>query len=385
MSQYLLFYTEAGIVCIILFAIILFHDLSQVDRQEKQIKFDYALVSFMLYFFTDIFWAGIISGFIPRTLLSLQTVNYLLFLFMALITYTWFMYVLAVERIEHRNEPLRRFVAALPLLVSAVVAFVLYFFYPSVLINDDLSTNTFSTVLEIIVPLIYIIAILVFTVRRAIRAESPPERKMHLFVGGLPLAIVMGGLLQIFMLQSAPIFCFCCAIVMIIFYIQSLENRISIDPLTGLNNRGQLLHYVSQNSSLRREGKLTYVVMIDVNDFKQVNDSYGHAEGDHALVTIAESLKYAAGAAGFPVFIARYGGDEFVIIMHCEDEKGPEKLAVLVRDRIREISEKAGLPYTISISYGYDELSPYGESFADCLRRADKKSYQDKARQKSLR
>ena len=50
---------------------------------------------------------------------------------------------------------------------------------------------------------------------------------------------------------------------MLIIYIQSLENRISIDPLTGLNNRGQLHRYIAQENALFREGKKTYVMMIN--------------------------------------------------------------------------------------------------------------------------
>ena len=80
MNQYFIFYAEATVVCLIFFGIILIHDLSRIDRQEKQVKFDYALISFMLYFIDDGFWAAIISGVLPKTLLSVQIINFLLFL-----------------------------------------------------------------------------------------------------------------------------------------------------------------------------------------------------------------------------------------------------------------------------------------------------------------
>ena len=187
------------------------------------------------------------------------------------------------------------------------------------------------------------------------------------------------------MLESVPIFCFSCSVVMIIFYIQSIESQVSLDPLTGLNNRGQLQRYVQQSSSLFREGLRTYVGMIDVNDFKKINDGHGHAEGDIALVMISASLRHAAGTAGFPVFISRYGGDEFVLIMHCSDRNGPEEMIRSVRRNIQERSVQAGLPYRITVAYGYDELSRRGEEFADCLRRADHNSYLDKNKQKEIK
>ena len=57
-------------------------------------------------------------------------------------------------------------------------------------------------------------------------------------------------------------------------------DQVSTDPLTKLNNRGQLVRYVSQESNLRIEGRQTYIIMMDINYFKKINDTYGHAEGD---------------------------------------------------------------------------------------------------------
>ena len=385
MTQYFIYYAESSIICLIMFSIILIHDLSRIDRQEKQIRFDYALVSFMLYFLSDTFWAAVIAGFLPQTLPFAIAANFFNCFFMALITYNWFMYALTVEKVGKSFTPLQRISLAFPLLLSAVVALLLYILKPELLITEDLNTTALSTVMLIAVPIIYIVAILIYTLKIAIRTDDREERGFHIRLGALPLAIVFGGLLQVVLLEAVPIFCYCCTIVMIIFYIQSIENQISIDPLTGLNNRGQMQRYASQESNLIREGLRTFVSMIDVNDFKHINDAYGHAEGDHALVIIADSLRQAAGAAGFPVFISRYGGDEFVIIMHCREADAPERLRDMIRAKIQENSEAAGIPYTISVAFGHEELVPDGGSFAECLKRADERSYEDKEVQKGLR
>jgi hypothetical protein len=69
--------------------------------------------------------------------------------------------------------------------------------------------------------------------------------------------------------------------------------------------------------------------------------------------------------------------------MHCNDKNGPEEMIRSIRRNLQEKSVQAGLPYRISVAYGYDELSPHGEEFSDCLRRADHNSYLDKEKQKS--
>ena len=99
-----------------------------------------------------------------------------------------------------------------------------------------------------------------------------------------------------------------------------MESQISTDPLTKLNNRGQLHRYVSQEGNLRMEDRDTYIVMIDINDFKKINDTYGHWEGDSALVLLSGSITKVIRKRSMPIFLARYGGDEFILIAHPSDE-----------------------------------------------------------------
>ena len=193
-----------------------------------------------------------------------------------------------------------------------------------------------------------------------------------------PLMVVLGGMMQVLLLPETPIFCYSCAILMLIFYIQMMESRISIDPLTGLNNRGQLRKYTAQENSIFREGKRTYIMMIDVNDFKGINDTYGHAMGDKALKFISDSLKQAAGSVNAPVFIA-------IFIAHSDNEEVPEKLVRNIHKKLNEVTEKAKLPFTISVAVGYDELRRENDSFRECLERADQKCYINKGEMKKQR
>ena len=95
-----------------------------------------------------------------------------------------------------------------------------------------------------------------------------------------------------------------------------MKTQISTDPLTRLNNRGQLAGYISQKSNIYHENRLTIVIMFDINDFKLVNDTYGHAEGDRALILVANALKEVTRNHSMPMFLARYGGVEFILVVH---------------------------------------------------------------------
>ena len=186
---------------------------------------------------------------------------------------------------------------------------------------------------------------------------------------------MVGGLLQMWQ-PYIPIYCFGCLILMLLFYIQSIEQRISVDPLTNLNNRGQLMRYVSQPNNLRMEGRLTCVIMMDIDSFKTINDTYGHAEGDAALVMVANALKRAVGRFGMPTFLGRYGGDEFVLIIHPTEMGEADRLIREIRNEVKRQSDQLDYPLTVSI--GCDDLGDVDDNIQSCIRRADKKLYQEK-------
>ena len=382
MQGFAVYYIEANVVCILVFGILLIHNHFNIDRQEKQIKFDHALLAFMFYFLADCLWAAVTDGLISKTRFSVVSEVFLMYLFMAAITYFWLAFVQAYEQIPHRNRPVNRFAVLFPFLVATAVMILNYLIAPQTLFTESLETKGAVNVYLVTVPCIYVAAILFYTIRKAREEESRPEKRRHLFVGFLPLLVLVGGLVEIVWFPRLPLFCFCSMLLMLVFYIQSIELRISTDPLTQLNNRGQLMRYTAQKSNLDVEGRLTVVVMMDIDNFKTINDKYGHAEGDKALVTVSSALKRAVNNHSMPSFLSRYGGDEFILILHPVRMEEADRLIDEIRDEIARAEHDA--PYTLSISVGYDQLGGVQDSIQSCIRRADKKLYEDKAN-KSLR
>ena len=385
MSSYLIYYTEANVVCIVIFAIMLFRGLTNVDRQEKQIKYDHALVAFMLYFICDACWAAVIAGVLPKNLFTVLLLNFCNYAFMAGITYMWLRYVMAVEHMPGRDSRRTCFAIRFPFYVATTALVITFFANRPFLLDEDLNLQPGYDLFQLAVPCVYIAAVVIYTLRRAIREKNPIERRTHLRVGVFPLMVVAGGLLQVFALRETPVFCFACTIFMIVFFINAMETQISTDPLTGLNNRGQLEHYTLQKSNLHREGRLTFVVMFDINDFKLINDTYGHAEGDQALIVVANSMRAAARKHAMPMFLARYGGDEFILIAHPTEAAQVDAMIRDIREEIKAACAANGAPYTLSIGAGYSQLTGGEDTFQACAQRADENLYLDKASKKSRR
>lgn len=381
MLEYFINYAGANIVCLIIFGIMLARDLLNVDRQEKQIKYDHALVSFMLYFVSDTVWAAVDAQIIKPTVVWVISTNVINYLLLSAITYMWLRYIMAVEQVPHRERKVNKFAVLFPFLISTVALIVNFIVAPWSLVGEDLKISDSFSVYLVAVPYIYIAAVIIYTMKKAKMEINRQEKRRHIYIGIFPLMVVVGGMLQMTLLPTTPIFCFSCTILMLIIYIQSMETQISIDPLTKLNNRGQILRFISQESS-HKDDKKTFVVMIDVNDFKSINDTFGHAEGDKALVIVADSLRTVAKNQSMPTFLGRYGGDEFIIIAHPYAEKELESLVYEIRSQIKELCEKSEARYIISVSAGYDELLSGGDTFQKCIQRADSKLYVDKEHSK---
>lgn len=382
MSEYFIYYSSSNIVGAIIFGIMLGHDLLGVDRQEKQIRYDNVLIAFMLYFISDSIWAGVDSGTLPVNTLTVLGTNFFNFVLSSYITYTWIRYVMAVEKVRNRDSLLVRHLLVMPIFLSIVAMVIIYFINPRILIDENMKTTGLFDLLFVSVPYIILVVVIIYALKKAIHENDPLEKKKHLYVGFFPLMVVIGGLMQILIMPTLPCFCFGCTVFMLIFFIQSLDDTVSTDPLTKLNNRGQLTRYVSQESNLRIEGRETFIIMMDINFFKKINDTYGHSEGDKALIMLANALVQSVRSHSMPMFLARYGGDEFIIIAHPHEESEIDKLKSTIRENLIQICEKEKKDYVLSIGIGCEKLDGNNDSFAKCMMRADEKLYEDKEKSK---
>lgn len=118
--------------------------------------------------------------------------------------------------------------------------------------------------------------------------------------------------------------------------------------------------------------------MIDLNKFKQINDRYGHVEGDMALRRTADALKAACADNTLRTFIARYGGDEFIIITKTDNEDLIRDLCSKIKATLVRLNDEAGVEYELTASIGYSRYNGDLEAFQSALIEADEALYKDK-------
>ena len=375
-GDYFFFYTEANVVCILILLILLINDRLHNTKQEKQIRFNWTVVAHIGYFISDIGWAAVLSGNLPRTRLLVGLFNFTNLVMMHLLAFEWFLYMAASENMDFRKSAKKRNLCRAPMAASVLVMVIAYVIAPEFWINKDGELNSLYYLMLILMPVLYMIAAFIISLRNARKTRSREDKKLYLLIGIYPLAVVVSGLIQTIFLD-APLFCFGCTIMLLFFYIENMQTLVSVDSLTRLNNRGQINRYMDQ--IVYRDSVRNTAMMIDIDRFKEINDTYGHGEGDRALVLMAQALRQSVEGIDAPLFIGRYGGDEFtVFVQHAEGDGLPEEIISRIRAALEEKQREHKLPYDLMISVGYDDLKDKNDTMDACIIRADDKLYEDK-------
>jgi diguanylate cyclase (GGDEF)-like protein len=353
-------------------------EVGSVGRQSKQVIFLNMIIAHIMYFTSDIFWALILGGYLPGNYFSVSVANLMNALIIGALTSFWFVYVEISQGEEYIKKFRNRMIVMIPAIVNTLVLLVLFTVFPGTVITEDYHVTLTYYLLFLGIPIGYIVASTIRSFVRAFRKDNYAVRSAYIVSGIYPIILSIFGVMQTLWLE-APMFCFGCSIMMLYVYITSLNDQVSIDELTKLNNRTQLKKYVASEAQKQNSDKYDrYVLMVDLNKFKQINDQYGHVEGDYALKRTADALKLSCSENPMRTFIARYGGDEFIIIAKTDKEENIKALCQSIRDNLKHLNKKAGAEYELTASIGYSSYAGDIASFQAALAKADDYLYKEK-------
>jgi diguanylate cyclase (GGDEF)-like protein len=149
------------------------------------------------------------------------------------------------------------------------------------------------------------------------------------------------------------------------------------DELTGLYNRRGFSTLASQHLKLaRRTGQSFLIVFADLDDLKNINDTFGHAEGDAVLIATANILRRTFRESDI---VARYGGDEFLVLVTDAAYEDKDKIYKRINQYVDEVNESKLMNCTISVSLGVVPFEPNRDlNLENLVAEADKALYLDK-------
>lgn len=166
-------------------------------------------------------------------------------------------------------------------------------------------------------------------------------------------------------------------IAVVINYIFIMHDQAKRDPLTGLGNRMVYEEYLANCN--RKNNVVLSVINIDLDDFKKINDVFGHQEGDKVLKFFARQLEEVFEGIGGAI---RLGGDEFIILLNERRKRRLEQYIKILNDKIDTYNKSNDMPYRIQYSCG---IAIFNDSFGNVyefIQHSDKLMYEEKQKNK---
>ncbi len=213
--------------------------------------------------------------------------------------------------------------------------------------------------------------------RQKSKEQLPERRKECDTLASFIFPLLIGGLIQFFEFGLNLIIP-CGTMAIISVDITLMGQKILQDPLTGLNNRGALDRYIlTVEQDTRRFSESIGVMMMDIDDFKGINDTCGHAAGDKALVLFADTLRRSCNNTD--VFICRYGGDEFAIVARNIEEPKLNAIKKNLIKNLEEVNQIKDRGFELHSSVGSVYLEKmHAAKVMELIKKADLQLYEQK-------
>lgn len=373
-----IYYLEINIVCIVILLTLFdkFKDECEINHTSKY--YEKTLLATTFFSFFDLI-GGILGGTMYEyNRLVLIVSNSLYFFSGSLIGYFYTNYIL--HKIGKEEKKWQKALIFIPVLLVTILLVINLFNGMLFTINENnlYSRGKYIYIYSIVIATYIIVmgANLVYCYFKNIDNKKLKEEfKKLLIFTSIP---IVSALIQNFnygiTLGQVGL-----TLSVLLIYLNGQKKDSNIDELTGIYNRRAFNRNVSR---LFNSKKLMFLMLMDANDFKMINDKYGHLEGDKALVAIANILKNAISNTDKDYFLARYGGDEFIIVGEIKSQDDVDELMLQIEEEEKRYNKETKNKYNIKLSIGYSLRNNEHTSVESLIEAADNKMY---ARKKEMK
>lgn len=362
---------------VLLLMILCFHCLRRHDEKSMQFRL-YLEILLITMFMLIIDMFSRTDGNLGTLYPLLNHVsNFTLFIMNPIVPSLWLMYVCL--QTSHNEEKAKKLRFPLLALNAANIAMVVisqftgwYYFID----NGNIYHRGPLFFVSVFITLFLIILAFIVIVLK--QKEIGEKQLFSLLI--FPLLPIAGLILQIFIYGIS--FVLNSIVLSLLIVVLNMQNdTIYSDFLTGAGNRKKLeaiLKDAVKRSSIRRTFSL---VMLDIDDFKEINDSYGHEMGDIALKAVAELLRRCVRSKDY---VVRFGGDEFCLVLEIYNETGLDTIVGRINSCVEQFNASGQYPFSLSFTIGaavYDYNS--GMKPEELIKQVDMLMYENKRLKKS--
>ena len=355
------YYFEANIACMAILGLILYKINRGIDRQTSTVILRCLVYVLIGYFATDAIWALLEGGILPRTSIIMYISTIIPYTLIVCSSFFWFVYCETVQHNKFITTKKGMITATIPIIVA--VTFIISASFSGIVFYFDESGRIQYGPLYAILVLIPVGYMAYASIRgfyRAYHEGRYMDHSVYMVIGVFPLIPILTGVFQAIFIY-VPFMCYGATFSVLLIYLTTMENLISMDSLTQVNNRNQMQRYLIRKMKNQTPGLSLYLMIVDVDHFREINEAFGHIEGDKALIRVATAIKDACQAHRNRFFVSRYGGDEFIIIAETEYKGEVNWLSDKIRSNVKQLNEKAETLYDLSVCVGiaeYDYENP---------------------------
>ncbi len=370
-----LLYLEIDLIGIAIIAILFFGRKHSAVQAQDQVIFDYLLIfsAFVILLDGVTWYLDGKPGDIVYIFISFVAVTYNIFV--PVLGFIWLLY--CRYKVNNDITVVKRKFILYFLPIALNLSLSIYSLYDGVIFSisdENVYMRGSMFYINVIINLGYLFYSTLICLIHAIKEGNLIKKNELYTMAAFILPPMLGGIIQVSFYGLSLIWV-CLSISLLLMYMNIQAHMISIDTLTGINNRWQLTRYLETKTKNISEDKALFVFMIDVDEFKSINDKYGHAVGDEALINTANVLKKYCGQTHN--FLARLGGDEFVIVAEADSIEDAELMRDELMSMVCEYNKDSDNVYDINLSIGFSGIheQDHFESVSKLLAEADKNMY----------
>ena len=378
-----LLYCTLNLFCIMILSTILAKLLRSMDKRMGQIMLMCFIAASIILCASDVVW-GIVdyhSSWIEMPEISF-IVNGGYHIFTGVVCYLWFLFSESEQKSKIVRTKIGIILSMLPFIV--LIGMVGFSYKYDLIFFIDSAGNYQRGAhypFHIAICFIYLMFTSLKALVKSFFKENYTERQHYRTLASFCVAPFLTGVLQILFVGS-PLLSAGLAFAVLQVYIDSTEQQISADPMTMLNNRAQMEKHLDHRMKNRSDKKELILFIMDIDYFKKINDTYGHVEGDSAIILAADAIRNVVESTRF--FACRYGGADFVVIAEVEPSFKPKEFIAELNDELATLCSRNEKEYVLHFSVGYKRLDSSIETVYDFVKKADEGLYRIKSAREQI-
>ncbi len=363
-----------GCAAVLLITLLLNYGRKHITKTKESRLFVIMIVSNLLQCIVETITIVIDGEYFPGAIAVAKLLNSFLFANNIFFSYMWSLY--ADEKISYNSKHKTAWdkIKPIPAMIIVICAVVNLFTPVFFEITED---NEYKRVGIYLVSYAVTYFYLLLGTINIYMHRKRTEKFTFLPVFTFLLPVCLASLIQ-YLVQGISLLWAGAAVGLASAYMALLEEGSLTDKLSGVFSRHYLNQYLSTLQSKARISKYLLGIMLDIDDFKSINDSFGHLVGDDAIASAGHVLRKAL-PENRTIF--RYAGDEFVVILPIEELAEIKPLIDKIHYESERYIKKHGKAYRLRFSAGYTTYIQ-GENVAAFIGRMDSEMYKNKKRQK---